>query len=58
MKVLVVCIPLAGHPNPLKPLIGAFVDAGDEVLVASGPDLRREVAAAGAESAPDRRGRP
>ena len=29
MKVLVVCIPLAGHLNPLKPLIGAFVDAGE-----------------------------
>jgi UDP:flavonoid glycosyltransferase YjiC (YdhE family) len=43
MKVLVVCIPLAGHLNPLKPLIGAFVDAGDDVLVASGPDVRGEV---------------
>ncbi|HWW52179.1 MAG TPA: hypothetical protein VNY84_00310, partial [Acidimicrobiales bacterium] len=52
MKVLVVCIPLAGHLNPLKPLIGAFVDAGDEVLVASGPDVRREVVAAGAEFVP------
>jgi len=52
MKVLVVCIPLAGHLNPLKPLIGAFVDAGDEVLVASGPDVRPEVVAAGAEFAP------
>lgn len=51
MKVLVVCIPLAGHLNPLKPLIGAFVDAGDEVLVASGPDVRSEVVAAGAEFA-------
>ena len=51
MKVLVVCIPLAGHLNPLKPLIGAFVDAGDEVLVASGPDVQREVVAAGAEFA-------
>jgi UDP:flavonoid glycosyltransferase YjiC (YdhE family) len=52
MKVLVVCIPLAGHLNPLKPLVGAFVDAGDDVLVASGPDVRPEVVAAGAEFAP------
>jgi len=52
MKVLVVCIPLAGHLNPLKPVIGAFVDAGDNVLVATGPDVAREVVAAGAEFAP------
>lgn len=51
MKVLVVCIPLAGHLNPLLPLIDAFVDAGDEVLVASGPDVRREVVGAGANFA-------
>jgi UDP:flavonoid glycosyltransferase YjiC (YdhE family) len=52
MKVLVVCIPLAGHLNPLKPLISAFIDAGDEVLVASGADIQREVTTAGAEFAP------
>ena len=52
MKVLVVCIPLSGHFNPLKPLIGAFVGAADEVLVASGSDIRGEVVAAGAEFAP------
>ena len=51
MKVLVVCIPQAGHLNPLKPLIDAFVDAGDEVLVASGPDVQAEVVAAGAKFA-------
>jgi UDP:flavonoid glycosyltransferase YjiC (YdhE family) len=52
MKVLVVCIPVSGHLNPLMPLIGAFVDAGDEVLVASGSDVRREVVAAAAGFAP------
>src|SRR5690348_17310766 len=52
MKVLVVCIPLAGHLNPLLPLIRAFVDAGDDVLVATGSDVRAEVVAAGAEHAP------
>jgi UDP:flavonoid glycosyltransferase YjiC (YdhE family) len=31
MKVLVVSSPLAGHLSPLLPVMGALVDAGDEV---------------------------
>src|SRR5437879_3614200 len=52
MKVLTVCIPLAGHLNPLLPLIDAFVVAGDDVLVATGPDVERDVVASGAQFAP------
>lgn len=37
MRILVVSSPLAGHLNPLLPVIGALVDAGDEVVVVSGP---------------------
>jgi UDP-glucoronosyl and UDP-glucosyl transferase len=37
MKILVVSSPLAGHLSPLRPVIGALVDAGDEVVVVSGP---------------------
>ncbi|MBV8305626.1 MAG: glycosyltransferase family 1 protein [Acidimicrobiia bacterium] len=35
MKVLAVCVPGAGHINPLLPLLGALTSAGDDVLVAS-----------------------
>jgi len=52
MKVLTVCIPVAGHLNPLVPLIGAFLDAGDDVLVATGSDVQREVVETGARFAP------
>ena len=52
MRVLTVCIPLTGHLNPLLPLIDSFVAAGDEVLVATGPDVHSEVVAAGAKFAP------
>lgn len=37
------CIPQAGHLNPLLPLISAFADAGDEVVVATGEDVRDQV---------------
>ena len=37
MRILVVSSPLAGHLSPLLPVIGALVDAGDEVVVVSGP---------------------
>ena len=40
MRVLVVSTPGAGHVTPLLPLIGALRDAGDDVLVASGPEAR------------------
>ena len=52
MKVLTVCIPMAGHLNPLVPLIGAFLDAGDDVLVATGSDVKLEVVETGAQFAP------
>lgn len=52
MKVLVTCIPQAGHLNPLKALIEAFVESGDDVVVASGRGVRSEILAAGAAFAP------
>jgi UDP:flavonoid glycosyltransferase YjiC (YdhE family) len=48
MRVLVVSTPGAGHVTPLLPLIGALLDAGDDVLVASGPETRALVEKAGA----------
>ena len=48
MRVLVVSTPGAGHVTPLLPLIGALLDAGDDVLVASGPETRAVVEKAGA----------
>ncbi len=38
MRVLVVSTPGAGHVTPLIPMIGALLAAGDEVVVASGPE--------------------
>ena len=38
MRVLVVSTPGAGHVTPLLPMIGALLAAGDDVLVASGPE--------------------
>ncbi len=40
--------PGVGHVTPLLPLIGALLDAGDDVLVASGPETRAVVEKAGA----------
>lgn len=37
MKVVFACVPASGHFHPLLPLATALVDAGDEVVVASGP---------------------
>jgi UDP-glucoronosyl and UDP-glucosyl transferase len=48
MKILVVSSPLAGHLSPLLPVIGALVDAGDEVVVVSGPAAEPLVARTGA----------
>lgn len=39
MKVVVACVPASGHFHPLIPLARALVDAGDEVVVASGPSV-------------------
>lgn len=38
MRVLLTCVPQAGHITPVLPLAEAFGAQGDEVLVASGPD--------------------
>jgi UDP:flavonoid glycosyltransferase YjiC (YdhE family) len=51
MKVLTVCIPLTGHLNPLVPIVDAFLDAGDDVLVATGPHVEPAVVETGAQFA-------
>lgn len=48
MNVLVVCVPGAGHVNPLKPLVQALMAAGDEVVVAAGADAAPLVEGMGA----------
>jgi UDP:flavonoid glycosyltransferase YjiC (YdhE family) len=52
MRVLVVCIPQAGHLTPLLPVASAFAAQGDEVVVASGPEVGETVTAAGLRFAP------
>jgi UDP:flavonoid glycosyltransferase YjiC (YdhE family) len=47
MRILVVCIPQAGHLTPVLPLASAFAEQGDEVVVASGPEVADTVTAAG-----------
>jgi hypothetical protein len=44
---MVSCVPQTGHIFPLLPLAEAFAAAGDEVVVASGPDAREAVAGHG-----------
>ena len=39
MKVVVSCVPQTGHFTPLLPLAEAFIANGDEVVIASGPDM-------------------
>ena len=51
MKILVVSTPGAGHVTPLVPIIGALLDAGDEVVVASGPEAAPIVDKTGARFA-------
>ena len=43
MRVLVVSTSGAGHITPLVPLIDALIDAGDDVVVVSGPEARHVV---------------
>lgn len=43
------CVPQAGHLNPMVPLISAFVQAGDDVIVASGDAVRDQVERVGAQ---------
>ena len=47
MRVLVTCISAYGHLQPLLPLAQALVNAGHEVAIATGPDMRRRAQAAG-----------
>jgi UDP:flavonoid glycosyltransferase YjiC (YdhE family) len=39
MKVVFSCVPQTGHITPLLPLAEAFTANGDEVIIASGPDV-------------------
>lgn len=52
MKVLVTCVPQAGHLNPMLPLIAASVRSGDDVVVASGEAVRGQIEAVGARFVP------
>ena len=47
MRVLVTCVPQAGHITPVLPLAEAFAAQGDEVVVASGPDAAEPVSRRG-----------
>lgn len=47
MRVIVSCVPQTGHLFPLLPLAHAFAAQGDEVTVASGPDLAEAVTSGG-----------
>jgi hypothetical protein len=48
MKILVVSSPFAGHLSPMLPVLGALVDAGDEVVVAGGLAIEHLVKGTGA----------
>lgn len=48
MKVLMVCVPVMGHVNPLVPVAEAFTEAGDEVFITTGPGVEHVVEAVGA----------
>jgi len=52
MKVLVTCVPAAGHVRPLLPLAEALLAQGDHVVFAAGEDPDGAVAGIGAEFAP------
>lgn len=47
MKVLVTCVPQAGHLNPMVPLVSALARAGCEVVVATGEAVRERVESLG-----------
>jgi UDP:flavonoid glycosyltransferase YjiC (YdhE family) len=48
VRWLVTCVPQAGHFGPLRPLVTALREQGDEVLVASGHAIEETALAAGA----------
>ncbi|HEU5001155.1 MAG TPA: glycosyltransferase [Actinomycetota bacterium] len=50
MRVLFACVPAYGHLHPLLPLARALAAAGDEVTIASGPDVATSIEAAGLRS--------
>ncbi|HKY76898.1 MAG TPA: glycosyltransferase [Acidimicrobiia bacterium] len=52
MRVLVSSVPGWGHVNPIVPLAQAFLDCGDEVVVATGRDACEGLEAAGLKVAP------
>jgi UDP:flavonoid glycosyltransferase YjiC (YdhE family) len=47
VRILLACVPQAGHITPVLPLAEAFAAQGDEVLVASGPDAAEPVTGRG-----------
>jgi UDP:flavonoid glycosyltransferase YjiC (YdhE family) len=47
VKVLVTCIPQAGHLTPMMPVVSALAAAGHDVVVASGETVRSQVESAG-----------
>src|SRR5437588_1544668 len=47
MRVLIASVSAYGHLQPLLPLVKALVDAGHEVAIATGSDLRPRTEAAG-----------
>jgi hypothetical protein len=49
LKVLVVCVPGAGHVNPLLPLVAALLAGGDRIVVCAGDDPGGCVVRSGAE---------
>ena len=52
MKVVITCVPAAGHFHPLLPLAHALVDAGDDVVVSSGPSICAQAERLGFDTAP------
>jgi UDP:flavonoid glycosyltransferase YjiC (YdhE family) len=52
VKVLVTCVPQAGHLNPMLPLISALLRAGSDVVVATGEAVHADVEALGARFEP------
>ena len=52
MKIVVACVPASGHFHPLIPLARALRDAGDDVLVATGPPVLAQAEKLGFRVAP------
>ncbi|MDB4872992.1 MAG: sle [Gemmatimonadales bacterium] len=52
MRVLFTCIPAYGHLHPLLPLAMACAENGDDVVMATGPDMCGRAEAAGLATQP------